>query len=61
MAASQERREANVLLILSLLNWNMRMQMMFPMDPKSVTREVKTPITQNSTLEFTSDISFIFS
>ena len=60
MTASQESREANVLLMLSLLHLNMRMQMKFPMKPIIVTTEIITPTTQNSTLEFMSDISLIF-
>ena len=60
MIASQERREAKVLFMLSLLYWNIRMQMMFPMNPNRDTNEVITPTIQNSTLEFNSDILFIF-
>ena len=46
--------------MLSLLYWNIRMQMMFPMNPNRDTNEVITPTIQNSTLEFNSDILFIF-
>ena len=60
MIASQERREAKVLFMLSLLYWNIRMQMMFPMNPNRDTNEMITPTIQNSTLEFNSDILFIF-
>ena len=56
MIASQERREAKVLFMLSLLYWNIRMQMMFPMNPNRDTNEMITPTIQNSTLEFNSDI-----
>ena len=59
IAASHVRREAKVVLILSLLSWNMRMQRMFPMNPKSVTKEVSTPTTQNSKQELNSDMSLI--
>ena len=54
--ASQDRREAKVLLMLSLLYWNMRMQIMFPMNSNTDTTEKITPTIQNSTLEFISDI-----
>ena len=60
MIASQDRREAKVLLMLSLLYLNMRMQIMFPMNPIRDTTEIITPTSQNSTLEFNSDISLIF-
>ena len=60
MTASQDRREAKVLLMLSLLYLNMRMQIMFPMNPIRDTTEIITPTSQNSTLEFNSDISLIF-
>ena len=54
--ASQDRREAKVLLMLSLFYWNMRMQIMFPMNPSTDTTEKITPTIQNLTLEFISDI-----
>ena len=54
--ASQDRREAKVLLMLSLLYWNRRMQIMFPMNSNTDTTEKITPTIQNSTLEFISDI-----
>ena len=56
MIASQDRREAKVLLMLSLFYWNMRMQIMFPMNPSTDTTEKITPTIQNLTLEFISDI-----
>ena len=60
MTASQDRREAKVLLMLSLLYFKIRMQIMFPMNPIRDTTEIITPTSQNSTLEFNSDISLIF-
>ena len=56
MTASQISREAKVLLMLSLLYLNMRMQIMFPMNPIRDTTEIITPTSQNSTIEFNSDI-----
>ena len=56
MTASQDSREAKVLLMLSLLYLNMRMQIMFPMNPSRDTTEIITPTSQNSILEFNSDI-----
>jgi hypothetical protein len=47
MIASQDRREAKVLLMLSLLYWNMRMQMMFPMNPSTDTTVNITPKTEH--------------
>ena len=48
MTASHLSKEAKVLLMLSLLYWNMRMQMMFPRMPTMDTIVIITPTIQNS-------------